>query len=70
MDDLPALSPNPAAVMRAPMTDDEPRPEARSPRGFNDRRGRDVAAERTILNAVSGVYERWGFEALETGAFE
>jgi histidyl-tRNA synthetase len=46
------------------------RPEARTPRGFIDRRGRDVAAERAILSAVSGVYERWGFEALETGAFE
>ena len=70
MDDLPALSPDPAAVMRAAMTDDASRPEARSPRGFNDRRGRDVAAERAILNAVSGVYERWGFEPLETGALE
>jgi histidyl-tRNA synthetase len=46
------------------------RPEARTPRGFIDRRARDVAAERAILAAVSGVYERWGFEALETGAFE
>ena len=70
MDDLPALSLNPAAAKRAAMTDDTPRPDARSPRGFNDRRGRDVAAERAILSAVSGVYERWGFEALETGAFE
>ena len=70
MDDLPALSLNPAAAKRAAMTDDTLRPDARSPRGFNDRRGRDVAAERAILSAVSGVYERWGFEALETGAFE
>jgi histidyl-tRNA synthetase len=46
------------------------RPGARNPRGFIDRRARDVAAERAILAAVSGVYERWGFEALETGAFE
>jgi histidyl-tRNA synthetase len=46
------------------------RPEARAPRGFNDRRARDVVAERAILTAVSGVYERWGFEPLETGAFE
>ena len=61
MDDLPALSPDPQAAKRAAMTNDAPRPEARSPRGFNDRRGRDVAAERAILNAVSGVYERWGF---------
>ncbi|MBS0360830.1 MAG: histidine--tRNA ligase [Proteobacteria bacterium] len=46
------------------------RPEARSPRGFIDRRARDLAAERKILTAVSEVYERHGFEALETGAFE
>ncbi|MFN3584032.1 histidine--tRNA ligase [Phenylobacterium sp.] len=53
------------------MSSDAPqRPEARTPRGFVDRRARDVAAERRILAAVSGVYERWGFEALDTGAFE
>jgi histidyl-tRNA synthetase len=46
------------------------RPEARAPRGFADRRGPDVAAERRIVRQVSEVYERWGFEALETGAFE
>jgi histidyl-tRNA synthetase len=46
------------------------RPEARAPRGFMDRRARDLAAERKILSAVSAVYERWGFEALDTGAFE
>jgi histidyl-tRNA synthetase len=54
------------------MTDAAPpaRPEARSPRGFADRRGADVAAERRIVARVSEVYERWGFEPLETGAFE
>jgi len=54
------------------MTDAAPpaRPEARSPRGFADRRGADVAAERRIGARVSEVYERWGFEPLETGAFE
>ena len=46
------------------------RPEARAPRGFADKRARDLAAERRILQAVSAVYERWGFEALDTGAFE
>src|SRR5436190_5119574 len=74
MSDLPSpiasLSAEPAAAKRAPMVSDPTRPEARTPRGFVDRRGRDVAAERAILAAVSGVYERWGFEALETGAFE
>ncbi|WP_425996552.1 histidine--tRNA ligase [Caulobacter sp. DWR1-3-2b1] len=46
------------------------RPEARAPRGFVDKRARDLRAERAILEAVSKVYERHGFEALDTGAFE
>lgn len=71
----PSLSDAPAAGKRAAMTSetdkkDPARPEARAPRGFVDRRARDVVAERAILAAVSGVYERWGFEPLETGAFE
>jgi histidyl-tRNA synthetase len=52
------------------MSTDAPRPEARNPRGFVDRRARDLVAERRILAAVSAVYERYGFEPLETGAFE
>ncbi|MBP9231818.1 MAG: histidine--tRNA ligase, partial [Phenylobacterium sp.] len=46
------------------------RPEARAPRGFNDRRARDLTAERQILAKVSEVYERYGFEAFDTGALE
>jgi histidyl-tRNA synthetase len=46
------------------------RPEARAPRGFVDRRARDLTAERRIVEAVSAVYESYGFEALDTGAFE
>jgi histidyl-tRNA synthetase len=52
------------------MTADAPRPEARTPRGFADRRARDLVAERKILAAVAEVYERYGFEPLDTGAFE
>ena len=53
------------------MSDPSPfRPEARVPRGFQDRRARDLRAERAILTAVSAVYERHGFEALDTSAFE
>jgi histidyl-tRNA synthetase len=53
------------------MTDEAPtRPRARAPRGFLDRRADALAAERRILEAVSRVYESYGFEALETGAFE
>jgi histidyl-tRNA synthetase len=51
-------------------TEDVFRPEARAPRGFQDRRARDVRAERAILQAVTAVYERYGFEPLETSAFE
>ena len=52
------------------MSDPSFRPQARAPRGFQDRRARDLRAERTILLAVAEVYERFGFEALETSAFE
>lgn len=71
MDDaLPSLSPKPAQAKRADMASDPARPEARAPRGFIDRRARDLAAERMILAAVAEVYERYGFEALDTPAFE
>lgn len=46
------------------------RPEARKPRGLIDRRGRDLVAERRIVSAVSDIYERWGFEPLDTPAIE
>jgi histidyl-tRNA synthetase len=46
------------------------RPQARAPRGFQDRRARDLRAERRILEAVSRVYEAYGFEPLDTPAFE
>jgi histidyl-tRNA synthetase len=46
------------------------RPQARLARGFVDKRANDLRAERRIVDAVSAVYERYGFERLETGAFE
>jgi histidyl-tRNA synthetase len=46
------------------------RPEARVPRGFVDKRAATLRAERAIVEAVSRVYEQYGFEALDTGAFE
>ncbi len=52
------------------MSDAPTRPEARAPRGFPDRRAAEIAAERRIVEAVSQVYERYGFEPLETSAFE
>ena len=43
------------------------RPQARAPKGFVDKRADDLAAERRIVDAVSAVYERYGFEPLATG---
>ena len=57
------------AAKRPAMTDAPNRPKARAPRGFIDRRADALAAERRILEAVARVYESYGFEALETGAF-
>ena len=53
------------------MTDEADfRPKPRAPRGFLDRRAEALAAEGRILRAVSAVYESYGFERLETSAFE
>lgn len=53
------------------MTDSAaPRPKPRRARGLPDRRGPDLALERQLILRVSKVYEDWGFEPLETPAFE
>ena len=46
------------------------RPKARVPRGFRDRAAAEIAAERACLDTIRSVFESWGFEALETPAFE
>lgn len=46
------------------------RPKARIPRGFRDRLGAEIAAEREMLARISAVYESFGFDPLETPAFE
>src|SRR3954469_9328320 len=51
-------------------TDKTSRPKARLPRGFRDRGARDIAAERRMLETIRRVYESYGFEPLETPAFE
>lgn len=56
--------------MSAPEKEAAFRPKARRPRGFQDRRGPALAAERDLVAKIARVYEAWGFEALETGAFE
>ena len=46
------------------------RPKARIPRGFQDRLGEEIVAEREMLAKISAVYESHGFDPLETPAFE
>ena len=46
------------------------KPKARVPRGFRDRLGPELAAEREMLARISAVYEAYGFDPLETPAFE
>lgn len=46
------------------------KPKARIPRGFRDRLGAEIAAEREMLGKISAVYEAHGFDPLETPAFE
>ena len=46
------------------------RPIARNPRGFNDGRAPKIAKSKAIIEAVLQTYNKWGFEQLETGAFE
>src|SRR5271163_3983011 len=57
--------------MRPSMTDAKTsRPKARLPRGFRDRGAAEIAAERACLETIARVYESYGFEPLETPAFE
>jgi len=46
------------------------RPKARLPRGFRDRGAAEIAAERRLIETIRGVYEAYGFQPLETPAFE
>lgn len=46
------------------------RPEARAPRGFEDRLGPAIAAEAELIHRASSAYEKWGFQRLDTPAFE
>jgi histidyl-tRNA synthetase len=52
------------------MSTKAPRPKARLPRGFRDRSGAEIAAERRMLETIRGVYEGYGFAPLETPSFE
>jgi histidyl-tRNA synthetase len=44
--------------------------KARLPRGLTDRGAAEIAATRKMLETIRGVYERYGFEPVETPAIE
>ena len=46
------------------------RPDARLPRGFQDLAGEELRATTRMLGVIREVYERYGYEPLETPAFE
>ena len=51
--------------------DKQPRkPRAETPKGFRDYFGADVVERRDMLAKISAVYERYGFDPLETSAVE
>lgn len=43
---------------------------ARKPRGFPDKRADLIHAEQLMISRVTAVYQHWGFDCLDTGAFE
>ncbi|WP_306253675.1 histidine--tRNA ligase [Parvularcula sp. IMCC14364] len=46
------------------------KPKARKPRGFADRLGQEILAEQAMLTRIQAVYAAYGFDPLETPAFE
>ncbi len=52
------------------MTDKTNRLKARLPRGLADRGPAEIAATRRMIDAIRDVYERYGFEPVETPAIE
>ena len=48
----------------------QPRPKAETPKGFRDYFGADVEERRQMLDAIAGVYHRYGFDALESSGVE
>jgi hypothetical protein len=46
------------------------KPKARLPRGFRDRVAAEIIAEHKMLGSIRAIYEAYGFEPLETPAFE
>ncbi len=52
------------------MSKKQTRPKARRPRGFEDKSSDILRAENTLIQSAFGVYEAYGFEPLQTPAFE
>src|SRR6185312_16291921 len=52
------------------MADRTPLIEARLPRGFEDRAPADIAPVDRMIATIRGVYERYGFDPIETPLFE
>ncbi len=48
----------------------QPRPRAATPKGFRDYFGAEVVERKAMLDTIAQVYERHGFDALETSAVE
>jgi len=46
------------------------RPQAETPKGFRDYFGAEVTGRRAMLDAITDVYHRYGFDPLETSAVE
>ena len=51
-------------------TNKDTRPAARLPKGLVDTGAADLRAQQRMLDTIRGVYESYGFEPLETPAFE
>ncbi len=52
------------------MSDKPVKANAEKPRGFRDRLGAELLAERRMLETIRGVYESYGFDPLETPVIE
>ena len=54
------------------MAQDKPirRPRAETPKGFRDYFGAEVTTRKAMLDAIAEVYQRYGFDPLETSAVE
>jgi histidyl-tRNA synthetase len=50
--------------------DKSPRPEARLPKGLQDISAQEIRATEAMLATIRGVFERYGFEPLDTPAIE